>query len=241
MNDIFGKALLDYQNGKYSEDIRTETSISDEDILPIPYLFRSFSEMPLLETKALKLAKGTILDVGCGAGNHSLYLQEKGNKVIAIDTSEGAIEVCKLRGVQDARQIDLLQLKDEKFDTIIMLMNGTGIFQKLENIDTYLQHLKTLLNPTGQLLIDSSDLRYMYDEGEEEGSIMIPEGMSYYGDLAYTIHYKQWTSKPFDLLYLDENTFKNACLANGFKFELVCRGENHDYLAKLSIEADNHS
>ena len=143
MNDIFGKALLDYQNGKYSEDIRTETSISDEDILPIPYLFRSFSEMPLLETKALKLAKGTILDVGCGAGNHSLYLQEKGNKVIAIDTSEGAIEVCKLRGVQDARQIDLLQLKNEKFDTIIMLMNGTGIFQKLENIDTYLQHLKT--------------------------------------------------------------------------------------------------
>jgi SAM-dependent methyltransferase len=235
MKDIFGKALLDYQNGNYSEDIRTETNISEEDILPLPYLFRKFSEMPPIETNAMKLAKGNILDVGCGAGSHSLYLQGKGNKSTAIDTSEGAIEVCRLRGVRDARHIDLLQLKNEKFDTIIMLMNGTGVFQKLENMDTYLQHLKTLLNPNGQLLIDSSDLRYMYDKGEEDGSIMIPEEMSYYGELVYTIHYKQWTSKPFDLLYLDENTFKKSCLANGFKFEIVCRGENYDYLAKLSI------
>lgn len=234
MNDIFGKALLDYQNGNYTEDIRTETNISEEDILPLPYLFRSFSEMPSIETKALELAKGKILDIGCGAGGHTLYLQEKGNKVTAIDTSEGAIEVCKLRGVKDARQIDLLQLKNEKFDTILMLMNGTGIFQKLENIDIYLQHLKTLLNPNGQLLIDSSDLQYMYNEGEEKGSILIPEEMTYYGELQYTIHYKQWTSKPFDLLYLDENTFKNACLANEFKFEVVCRGDNYDFLARLT-------
>jgi len=234
MKDILGKALLDYQNGNYTEDIRTETNISEEDILPLPYLFRDFSEMPQLEKKALELSKGKILDVGCGAGSHSLYLQKKGFEVTAIDTSEGAIEVCKLRGITDARCIDLLQLKGEKFDTILLLMNGTGIFQKLEFTEKYLQYLKSLLNPNGEIIIDSSDLRYMYDEGEDEGSIMVPSDR-YYGELEFIMHYKNWTSESFDWLYLDELTFKNLSFANGFSFESIEQGENLDYLAKLTL------
>ncbi len=99
MKDIFGKALLDYQNGNYSEDLITWTNISEEDELPLPYLFRDYSEMPKLEQKALQLARGNVLDVGCGAGNHSLWLQEKGFNIKAIDNSKGAIEVCKKRGI----------------------------------------------------------------------------------------------------------------------------------------------
>ena len=234
MKDILGQALLDFQNGNYTEDIRTETNISEEDVLLLPYLFRDFSEMPPLEKKALELSKENVLDVGCGAGIHSLYLQKKGLKVTAIDTSKGAIEVCKLRGIDDARCIDLLQFKNEKFDTILLLMNGTGIFQKLEFIEEYLQHLKLLLNPNGQILIDSSDLRYMYDEGEDEGSIMVPSDR-YYGELEFIIHYKKWSSNSFDWLYLDITIFKNACLTNGFNFELIEQGENFDYLARLTL------
>ena len=100
MKDLFGQALLDYQNGNYTEDIITSTNISDEDILPIPYLFRAFKDMPKLEQQALKLCKGSILDVGCGSGSHSLQLQKEGLKVKAIDISKGAIEVAKQRGVQ---------------------------------------------------------------------------------------------------------------------------------------------
>ena len=72
MKDILGKALLDYHNGNYSEDIITATNISEEDTLPLPYLFRSFVEMPKIEQRALELCRGKILDVGCGAGSHSL-------------------------------------------------------------------------------------------------------------------------------------------------------------------------
>ena len=232
MVDIIGIALLDYYNGNYSEDILTETNISEEDELPLPYLFRSFREMPKIEQKALELAKGKILDVGCGAGSHSLYLQEKGFDVLGIDTSAGAIEVCKLRGLKNAIKIDLLELEKEKFDTIILLMNGTGIFQNLDNTSKYLQHLKSLLNPNGQILIDSSDLQYMYDS-TEEGGLLVPADR-YYGELEFTMTYKGMESESFEWLYLDENLFEQLCDENNLNFEVISRGDNFDYLAKLT-------
>lgn len=67
MADILGQALLDYFHGNDPEDLVTETNISEEDVVPTSYFFRSFDEMPSLEQHALKLAKGTVLDVGCGA------------------------------------------------------------------------------------------------------------------------------------------------------------------------------
>ncbi len=232
MQDIIGIALLDYCHGNYSEDIITETNISEEDELPLPYLFRTFKEMPKIEQKALKSTKGKTLDVGCGAGSHSLYLQEKGFEVMAIDTSEGAIEVCKLRGLKNAQNIDLLELENESFDTILLLMNGTGIFQSLENTSKYLLHLKSLLNPKGQILIDSSDLRYMYDS-TEDGGIIVPADR-YYGELEFTMRYKGMESEAFEWLYLDERTFENICRNNNLNFEVIARGANFDYLARIT-------
>lgn len=232
MKDILGTALLDYFHGNYTEDIITETNISEEDELPLPYFFRTFKEMPKIEQTALQIAKGKILDVGCGAGSHMLYLQQKGFDVTAIDTSKGAVEVSKLRGLKTVKNIELLQLKNETFDTILLLMNGTGIFQKLENIATYLEHLKTLLNPGGQVLIDSSDIKYMFDTFED-GGILVPADR-YYGELQFTIKYKGNESEAFEWLYLDEHIFKSACQASGLDFEVIERGGNFDYLARVS-------
>ena len=232
MTDILGTALLDYYHGNYTEDILAETNISEEDVLPLPYFFRSYSEMPILERNALKLSKGRVLDVGCGAGCHALYLQKKGLDVLAVDTSEGAVEVCKLRGVSEVKNIDLLRLENQKFDTILMLMNGTGIFQKLEFVSVYLRHLKSLLAPNGQILIDTSDLQYMYDRSEE-GGIWIP-GDRYYGELEYILKYKGTEGESFDWLYLDENIFESACLNEGLHFKIIDRGENFDYLVRIT-------
>lgn len=231
MKDIIGKALLDFYHGNYTEDIRTETNISEEDLMPLPYLLRRFDEMPKVEQKALKLAKGKILDVGCAAGIHSLFLQNNGLDVKAIDISPGAIEVCKLQGIKNVEQIDLLDLKNEQFDTILILMNGTGIFKNLNSISFYLEHLKTLLSPSGQILIDSSDLIYMYDSEELE---FLEQIGSYYGEIEFIMKYKNEESDPFDWLYLDEKTFEKICHLHDLDFEVVERGENFDYLARLS-------
>lgn len=235
MKDLFGKAIYDFQTNNSPENIITETSISEEDEMSVAYLFRSYNEMPKIEQKALQLASGKILDVGCGAGSHSLSLQNDRNlNVISIDISEKAIETCKLRGLKNVKVQNILDFKDEKFDTIILLMNGAGIFGKLENCNQYLSKLKSLLNPGGQILLDSSDIIYMFDE-DEDGGKWIPSNNDYYGELIFNISYKGEKEEPFNWLYLDYNTLQNAAVANGLKCELILEGEHYDYLAKLSI------
>jgi SAM-dependent methyltransferase len=234
MLDLFGKAILDFQTNTSPEDIITETSISDSDEMSVAYLFRSYDEMPKLEQNALQLAKGKILDIGCGAGSHSLYLQnEKKLEVTSIDISKNAVKACQLRGLKNAKVLNVLDLENETFDTILLLMNGTGIFGTLNETPKFLQKLKSLLNPNGQILIDSSDIIYMFDDDEDGGKWIL--GDSYYGELTFTISYKNQTEDTFPWLYLDYNTLQNATHANGLQCQLVYEGEHFDYLARLTL------
>lgn len=232
MKDLMGRAIWDYLNNENPEDLQTETSISELDELPVDYLFRDFEEMNKIEKKALKLSSGKVLDIGAGAGSHSLYLQNERNlDVTALDISPKSIEVCKLRGIQKAVAHNMLEFSGETFDTILLLMNGTGIFQSLKVIDIYLKKLHSLLNKNGQVLIDSTDILYMFDT-DEDGGVYIPaEG--YYGELDYIVHYKGESEDPIKWLYLDFNTLKNAAENNGFKIEKVIQDED-SYLAKLT-------
>ncbi|QBN18682.1 class I SAM-dependent methyltransferase [Flavobacterium nackdongense] len=234
MKDLFGKAILDFQTDNSPEDLITETNISESDEMSVAYLFRSYNEMPQLEQKALQLAKGKVLDVGCGAGSHSLTLQNDRNlDVTSIDISPNAIQACKLRGLKNAKVQDMLTLENEKFDTILLLMNGTGIFGTLAATPKFLQKLKSLLTPNGQILIDSSDIIYMFDDDEDGGKWITGDG--YYGELTFTVSYKNETETTFPWLYLDYNSLQNAAFANGLQCELIQEGEHFDYLARLSI------
>ncbi|MBO0329055.1 class I SAM-dependent methyltransferase [[Muricauda] lutisoli] len=235
MVDVFGMALRDYQNGAYTEDIKTYSSLDEEDVIPIPYLFRTFDEMPKIEQKALQLANGKVLDVGAGAGGHALYLQKKGLEVTALDNSEGAITVCKQRGLKSTVLSNIMDYSGEKYDTLLLLMNGIGLAGKLNNLSHFLQHLASLLRPNGQILLDSSDIIYMFEQ-DEDGGYWIPNNEAYYGEVAFTMEYKGKKSKPFNWVYIDFNTLQNACESNGFNCELVISGEHYDYLAKLTLK-----
>ena len=229
-----GLAIKDYHQGHYSQDLFNETSISEKDELPLPYLFRPYNQMPKLEKQALKHCKGTVLDIGCGAGSHSLYLQQQGFNVTALDCSTDSIAVCKSRGITQTVAGDLLDYNRQQYDTLLILMNGTGIFQQVAKVPLYLNHLKNILKPGGQILVDSSDLVYMYNT-LENGAIMVPAHMNYYGELECTLYYKEYVSDPYYWLYLDQKTFKRLAVGAGFKWEIIAQGSNHDYLARLSF------
>jgi cyclopropane fatty-acyl-phospholipid synthase-like methyltransferase len=179
-----------------------------------------------------------VLDIGCGAGSHALYLQnEKQLDVMAVDISTNAINACLKRGVKNSIIADVMQLDPSvygTFDTILLLMNGAGMCGKLKNISLFLAQLKTLLSESGQILLDSSDIIYMFDE-DEDGGKWIPGTEDYYGEVIFHLRYKGVDEDPFEWLYIDYNTLQNAANANGFRCELVKEGPHFDYLAKLSI------
>lgn len=232
--DVFGSAMLDFISGNTPQDINTYSSLDEKDTIPVSYLFRDFKDMPALEQVALQKCYGEILDVGCGAGSHSLYLTKKGFSVTSLDTSEGAISVCKKRGLHTAVCSEFLDYTGQQYDTILLLMNGIGIVGTLKNLNSYLKHLKSLLKPNGQILFDSSDILYMY-EREEDGGFLVPATDEYYGEVTFVLSYKDLTSDPFSWLYVDYNTVSRAAQYHGFRCELVRKGPHYDYLAKLSL------
>lgn len=231
--DIFGNALQDYINNNYSEDIVVHSSITEDDIISIPYLFRNFEEMPLQEQKALKFCKGSILDIGSGAGSHSLWLHHKGFDITAIDISKGAISLLKKHhSFNKAFHTSILNHRGS-YDTLLLLMNGTGIFERISKVDTYLQHLKSLLNPNGQILIDGSDIAFMFED--EDGGFWMDTHRDYYGEVTFSMSYKGETGSSFDWLYLDYEKLAWYAQKNELNCELIYEGNHYEYLAKLTI------
>tara|TARA_R110002167_G_scaffold94258_26_gene251827 strand:- start:3083 stop:3799 length:717 start_codon:yes stop_codon:yes gene_type:complete len=232
--DIIGSALLDYQNGNYTEDLHTVSSLEEEDVLPLPYLFRDFDQMPPLEQQALRLCKGSVLDIGCGAGSHSVYLQQKGHDVTALDTSAGAIETCRQRGVKRVSHSNINDFSGQKFDTLLLLMNGIGVVGKLPALSPFLQHLKSLLKPDGQILLDSSNIIYMFEQAND-GGFWVPDTGAYFGEVEYTMSYKQLKGDPFWWLYVDFDTLNVTAYANNLSCEMIKQGDHYDYLSRLTI------
>lgn len=231
--DPMGRAIYEYHKFGKAEDVVVHSSMFDDDVIPIETLFRSLVEMPAIERVALEAAYGDILDVGAGSGCHSLALKGLGKKAVAVDISPLSVQVMKERGV-DARLVNFYdQSFDETFDTVLMLMNGTGIIGNLDNIGNFFARLKQILKPGGCLLIDSSDLRYLFEE--EDGSLMIDLADDYYGQVDFQMQYKDDIGEPFDWLYLDFNTLAYYAEENGFKAEVIAEGEYYDYLAKLTV------
>ena len=232
--DPMGAAIADYfQKGKAAK-LRVFSSQFDEDEIPASQLFRTYDEMPVLEQKALQLATGKILDCGAGSGCHALALQQMNKEVHAIDISPLSVDVMQKRGVTHAFQINLFDDNYlEKFDTILMLMNGTGIIGKLENMPLFFEKMKQLLNPGGCIYVDSSDLRYLFED--EDGSFLIDLAGDYYGEIDFQMQYKQIKGDPFYWLYVDFQTLSHYASEHGFRAELVEEGEHYDYLACLRL------
>ena len=230
--DPMGAAIRDYFRQGKSAQLKVLSSLFDDDEMPVAHLFRSYHEMPPLEQRALNEARGKVLDVGAGAGCHALALQERGFDVTAVDISPLSCETMKERGVANVECVNIFNQRfQEHFDTLLLLMNGTGIAGKLSRLPQLLSRLKQLMNPSAQILIDSSDLRYVYED--ENGVLDVDLDGAYYGEVDYQMTYRNINGKRFDWLYADSVVLAECCRQCGLKCEILAQGNHYDYLAKI--------
>ncbi len=223
MSDILGKALGDYVNGETEAILLVHTSYGEIETMPASVFFRDTSHMPDLEKYMLSLCKGKILDAGAGAGSHSLWLQEKGLEVTALDISPAAVQIMQQRGVHQPICSDVFTFAGGKFDTILLVMNGIGIAGTIQGLKKLLKCFKKMLNPGGQLLLDSCDVSYL-----KEANIYT----HYIGEVTYQFEYNEQKGEPFGWLYLDISTLQKIATKAGWHCQIIYE-EDDTYAARL--------
>lgn len=228
--DPFGAAMWAYLKGNFSAAVKVVSDIAVDDEIPVRYLFRSHAFMPELEQIALDLCQGRVLDIGAGAGSHSLALQQKGLEVTSLDISPGAVEIMRDRGLSKVEHCSLWDYTEGSFDTLFMMMNGIGLVGDLMGLNRFLLSVDQWLAPGGQILLDSSDIRYLFDEGLER---TILQYKPYHGIIQYQMSYGDVLGEPFDWLYIDYPRLETHARVFGFQAEKLFEGPHYEYLARL--------
>ncbi|GAB2534902.1 class I SAM-dependent methyltransferase [Rufibacter soli] len=231
--DPMGLAIEAYWNGNKEAAVVVYSDQMEPDELPAAYLFREPQEMPEREQFALTQAHGRVLDVGAGAGSHALALQATGVEVTALDISDRACAVQKARGVKQVVAGDFFTLPASPYDTLLLLMNGIGIAGTIEGLPHFLEVCKAWLAPGGQIILESSDILYLYEE--EDGSVLLDLNGAYYGEMTYMMEFEGQRGAAFPWLFIDFNLLQQYAQEAGFTAELLLQEEDAHYIARLTL------
>jgi SAM-dependent methyltransferase len=232
MKDVLGQAMADYYQTLIDGTTFTGRLWVHDDNkhrrkarMPVEVYFRSSKEMPELEWIALQQCRGRILDIGAGAGSHSLALQQLGQDVTALEISPLAAAVINARGVRQIICTDFFTLATGTYDTLLLMMNGIGLSGTLDGLRTFLHKARLLLRPGGQLVFDSTDVAYLYDGRP-------PTTLPYYGEIRYQYEYRRERSDWFNWLFVDSKTLAAIASEEGWTTEIVFDDKFGQYLAK---------
>ena len=235
MNDPIGQAIHDFHFLGDAGIVVVDSNYTEGEEIDPAYFFRTLEQMTSIEVTALSLCRGEILDVGAGAGCHSLELQKRGFHPVALEKSGLAAEVLRLRGVRQVICQDIFHLPEGLYDTILLLMNGAGIAGTLEGLGQLLTRLKSFLSPGGRILLDSADISYLFME--EDGSVWMDlSSEKYFGEMIYEVSYRDIKSDKFFWLFVDFETLAEIAMQAGYSCTLVVEGEEGSFLAQLGIK-----
>ena len=224
-----GKAIEAWWEGDKKATIKIKMEDGSVTEMLIDIYFRTREELPEVEALALEYCNGKVLDVGAGAGSHSLILQREGHVVTALDISKKAVEIMQRRGVTQVIHGNFLDFETpEKFDTLLFLMNGIGIASDLKGLETYLKKAKSLLKKNGKIILDSSDLR--------NGEVELDFSSEYFGIIPYQLQFEDYIGEWYNWLYIDQEKLTQVAEENSWKCEIIYEQEDGSYLARLTLK-----
>lgn len=206
--------------------LKTYNTYGEPEEMPVDVFFRDHQDFTDLENLAITCCEGKILDVGAGAGAHALFMQAFEMNVTALENSPGCIQTLKHSGMQKIVQEDFF-VHSGQYDTLLFLMNGLGLAGKMERLPYFFHHCGKLLKENGQVILDSSDISYLYSEGLEKPS-------HYFGEISYQYEYQGSKGDWFDWLYVEPDLLVNETNKLGLHAEILITDEFDQYLARIT-------
>ena len=233
--DAFGQEIWAcYKGEEASEVVERDDGYFNASLGPRLY-FLEYEDWNPIERKAMEFVKRRILDIGCGAGRHSLYLQNKGFDVLGIDSSPLAIKVCKLRGLKKARvmPIEELNFKPDSFDTLIMMGSNFGLFGSFEKARRLLKKLHKMTSRNGLIIASTRDtyktdiadhLEY-HKRNREKGRMA--------GQLRVRIRFRKCVGRWFDYLIVSKKEMEEILKGTGWKIKEFIDSGDSAYIAAI--------
>jgi SAM-dependent methyltransferase len=233
--DAFGHGMLDYYHGTRTSLVIERDDGYFEPDTGLQQYFTEYREWHGDERKAMGYARGCVLDIGCGAGRHSLYLQQKGHNVVGIDNSPLAIEVCKLRGLRDVQPVPVTRISPQLgiFDTVLMLGNNFGLFGNPDRASRLLRRLHRMTGRQGRIIAQSNDpyrtvspdhLEY-HERNRQRGRMA--------GQIRLRVRYRKYVTPWWDLLLVSKQEMADILNGTGWRANVHIETENGPYIAIL--------
>jgi SAM-dependent methyltransferase len=234
--DAFGQMIWALHNGQEVFEV-IERDDNYIDAMSAEGYFSAYQEWPQFERSALELAKGRVLDVGSGAGRHSLHLQEKGLDVTGIDVSPLALKVCKLRGLRKTRLMSVydVSFKPDSFDTIIMMGNNFGLFASFNKAKRLLRKFHKITSNNGMIVADTRDpyktdnpMHLAYHKRNRERNRMG-------GQVKIRVRYRTYVGRWFDYLMVSKEEMKQILKDTGWQIKEFIDPQNGDTSRYLAV------
>jgi len=237
--DAMGRAMYDYsssgmKNPRIHEIVERDDGYIETDAGPAAY-FMEYRRWPAEEKRALRYARGRVLDIGCGAGRHSLYLQGKGLEVVGIDNSPLIIDICKKRGLKHAEVVPIKQISSKLgvFDTVLMLGNNFGLFGSFQGAKRLLKKLSRITSKNARIITTSNDVyktdnpvHLKYHEMNRKRGRMA-------GQLRLRVRYQQYTNPWFDYLIVSPEEMEDILDDTGWRLSRIFDSAGAYYAAVI--------
>jgi len=231
--DAYGQLLWAYFQGKEVFEI-VERDDSYVSAAPLPEVyFSNYEDWKVIEREAIGFVKGRILDVGCGAGRHSLYLQKEGYDVLGIDNSPLAIKVCRLRGLLNAEVVPIedMDFPPNSFDTIIMMGNNFGLLGSFENAQNILKQFYDITSSYSLIIAHTQDPYKTDNPAHLEYQRLNKEEGRMGGQIRIRIRFGKCMGRWFDYLMMSQEEMKQILKQTGWRVKQFIDSEDAAYIA----------
>jgi SAM-dependent methyltransferase len=243
VGDAYGQLMLAALEGRETAEIieREDGFIGASLFGPAAY-FAPFRRWPAHQRRAMRFVRGRVLDVGCGAGRVCLHLQERGQDVVGIDISPGAIEVCRRRGVRDARLVSIDDVDESlgAFDTIVMLGNNFGLFSSAQKANRLLRRFHRLTTARGRIVAETRDVQATDDPGHLAYQARNRKRGRLSGQIRIRVRYRELATPWFDYLMVSPDELRTLAEPAGWKIARILESDD-TYVAVLEKAASGRS